>query len=208
MSSDFERALEAARRREHSSAQSQAQRVSRASQAAEQGYHQMLDIGRQAFNALAAAGCEEFALVEDYRNFKRADNVGIRIGSSQVGETDSDLYVCTDGRFLAGHTSLKYIGANQQWFSSEPKPRRIDGRRAITVHFGDWVGVSVRDAPHGIVLASYPPDPTSWRYGAKVITATGEMMTDGFGESWGEPHPFHDDVAIHVARVIGETPPR
>lgn len=199
MASDFDRALDAARRRERDTADSQAQLTAWAIQAAKQGYHQMLEIGRQAFDTLARAGCEEFTLVEDSRTFKRADNVGIEIGYDHDGESYTYLHVCRDGRFHAGSRRLEQITSNERWFSNEPKDRRIDGRRILSIHRSDWVCVSVRDGWAMPALAYFP---SSMSASCSVFrrSSSEELLTSGFGGYY--DRPFVEDIATRVANIL------
>lgn len=169
----------------------------------------MLEIGCQAFDVLAKAGCEQFALVEgafyDVKSSpKRADGVGIVIDRHDDGEGWETLFVCRDGRLaVAYNTKLVQIAGKYRWFSDKPKDCRLEGRRIYTLHSSEWVGVTVRDGLGSPPIASYPANCAS----AYVVYAgidCDELLTMGLGEYF--QRPFVDDLAGKVANIVESRP--
>ncbi|MGW5440746.1 hypothetical protein [Nocardia asteroides] len=202
MTSEFERALDDARRRENADTTARSDLHTQAARAAEQSYQRVLEIGREAFHTLSRAGCQECALVEDFRNHKRADNIGILIGVDYAAEGPDDyLFVCRDGRFLAGGISAQKIQANQRWFSNSDKPRLIDGRPVLTVSSSSWVGVRV-STPDDSRRPVFHPASTSSSYSVRRTLDSEELMAWGFG--FYQQRPFLDDIAARVARTVAD----
>ncbi|MFC3962139.1 hypothetical protein [Nocardia jiangsuensis] len=208
MPSEFDRALRAA----HHNAQrrfddEQAVRE-RAVQVAERAYRKLIDTGREAFAALIAAGIQTSNLVEyEYPQPKRPRIFGtaicVGISATEVGYDPDSLYICDDGRFVAGR--LAFLTETKTRLFSDKKDKvlvRVNGAPVAMVRDDDWVQVSCRQnrGNEGDVALARYPDKGGHCYSVRVDFDSEEMTVWGFDEY--TTRPFIDDIAKRVANTI------